>query len=99
MAQALTTAGRPGRTRVQREWRDWLLFVALVGPNLALFVVFNYRPLLYNAWLSLHEWRGVGPMRWTGLDNYDVLLGDRLFWETMLNAARKAVELAHNGRG
>ena len=71
MADALTAAGRPGRTRVQREWRDWLLFVALVGPNLALFGLFNYRPLLYNAWLSLHEWDFLSPVKiWVGFDNY-----------------------------
>lgn len=85
MAQAVT-AGRPGRSRFQREWRDWLLFVALVGPNLALFGLFNYRPLLYNAWLSLHEWDFLSPvMIWVGLDNYVEAFGDPEFHRILLN--------------
>src|SRR5215210_1303821 len=86
MAQALTTSGRPGRSRVQREWRDWLLFVALVGPNLALFGLFNYRPLLYNAWLSLHEWDFLSPVKiWVGLDNYVETFTDPVFRRVLGN--------------
>ena len=86
MAQALTTAGRPGRSRFQREWRDWLLFVALVGPNLALFGLFNYRPLLYNAWLSLHEWDFLSPVKvWVGLANYVETFTDPVFRRVLVN--------------
>ena len=53
MAQVV---GTPAPSRIQREWREWLLFIALAGPNLLLFVIFNYRPLVYNAYLSFHEW-------------------------------------------
>ena len=49
MAQTLMSS-QP--SSIQREWRDWLLFIALVGPNLAMFVIFSYRPLIYNAYLS-----------------------------------------------
>lgn len=85
MAQALT-AGRPGRSRFQREWRDWLLFVALVGPNLVLFGLFNYRPLIYNAWLSLHDWDFLSPvMIWVGPDNYVEAFADPEFHRILLN--------------
>ena len=86
MAQALTAAGRPGRSRLQREWREWLLFMALVGPNLALFGLFNYRPLLYNAWLSLHEWDFLSPvMIWVGPENYVDAFTDPEFHRILLN--------------
>jgi ABC-type sugar transport system permease subunit len=67
-------------------WRHrWpLLFVS---PFFVLFAVFMVYPIAFSLWLSLHQWRGVKAMRWVGLDNYRVLLGDQLFWETMLNSA------------
>ena len=89
MARTLTADGRPisqGRSRVRREWRDWLLFMALVGPNLALFGLFNYRPLLYNAWLSLHEWDFLSPvMTPVGLENYVEAFTDPEFREILWN--------------
>ncbi|MDP8924029.1 MAG: sugar ABC transporter permease [Chloroflexota bacterium] len=89
MARALTADGRairPGRSRFQREWRDWLLFVALVGPNLVLFGLFNYRPLLYNAWLSLHGWDFLSPvMIWVGPENYVEAFTDPEFHRILLN--------------
>jgi ABC-type sugar transport system permease subunit len=91
MARALTRDGRPisqGRSRFHREWRDWLLFIALVAPNLIMFGIFNYRPLLYNAWLSLHEWDFLSPvMIWVGLDNYAEAFADPEFRRILLNTA------------
>ena len=64
-------AGAPAPTRVQREWREWLLFVALAGPNLLLFAIFNYRPLFYNVYLSFYEWDFLSPIAIpVGFDNY-----------------------------
>jgi lactose/L-arabinose transport system permease protein len=67
-------------------WRHrWpLLFIS---PFYVLFAVFMVYPIGFSVWLSLHEWRGVGEMRWVGLDNYATLRHDRLFWDTMRNAA------------
>ncbi len=73
MAQAIASASP---SRLQREWRDWLLFVLFVGPNLALFAIFSYRPLFYNAYLSFHEWDFLSPIAIpVGFENYtDTLL-------------------------
>lgn len=69
----------------QRLWRyRWpLLFIS---PFYVLFVVFAVYPIFFSLWLSLHEWRGLGPMTWVGMENFSRLMDDRLFWETMLNA-------------
>jgi multiple sugar transport system permease protein/sn-glycerol 3-phosphate transport system permease protein len=85
MAQAIGR-GTPGPSRLQREWRDWLLFVVLAGPNLALFAIFNYRPLLYNAWLSFHDWDFLSPVPiWVGMDNYVDVLTDPHFHRVVQN--------------
>jgi multiple sugar transport system permease protein/sn-glycerol 3-phosphate transport system permease protein len=79
-------AGAPAPSRAQREWREWLLFVALAGPNLLLFAIFNYRPLLYNAYLSFHEWDFLSPVAIpVGFDNYVEVFTDPHFHRVLLN--------------
>ena len=80
------TIGTPGPSRMQREWREWLLFVALAGPNLLMFGIFNYRPLFYNAWLSFYEWDFLSPVKiYVGFDNYRDALFDPKFHRILLN--------------
>lgn len=56
------------------ERREWLLFALLVGPNLFLFAVFTYWPLIYNGYLSFVRWDMLAPIKvWVGLDNYRFL--------------------------
>ncbi|MBD8505745.1 sugar ABC transporter permease [Hoyosella sp. G463] len=54
-----------------RPWRDYLLFLALAGPNLLLLALFTYRPLADNLRLSLFDWNLASPdLVFVGLDNY-----------------------------
>ncbi|UGQ58828.1 sugar ABC transporter permease [Rhodococcus pyridinivorans] len=54
-----------------RPWRDYVLFAALVGPNLALLILFTYRPLADNIRLSFFEWNIASPnSTFVGLANY-----------------------------
>lgn len=79
-------AGTAAPSRVQREWREWLLFVALAGPNLLLFVVFNYRPLVYNAYLSFHDWDFLSPILIpVGFENYLDVFTDPHFHRVLQN--------------
>ncbi len=83
MAQTLT-AGSPAR--LQHRWREWLLFVLLVGPNLALFIIFSYRPLLYNFYLSFHEWDFLSPVKiFVGLETYQEVLVSPGFHHAVVN--------------
>lgn len=81
---------RPSRLRLQRitalERREWLLFALLVGPNLLLFGVFTFWPLVYNAYLSLNQWDMLAPVKtWVGLNNYIVALTDPQFHKILVN--------------
>jgi len=74
------------RSTPARRWGEWLLFVALIGPNLLLFGIFTYWPLIYNGYLSFVRWnflRPVKPFVW--FDNYLNVFSSRLFWEIVLN--------------
>jgi len=56
------------------ERREWFLFALLVGPNLFLFAVFTYWPLIYNGYLSFVRWDMLAPVKtWVGLENYRFL--------------------------
>lgn len=63
--------------------RTHLLFLAL--PTL-LFVIFYVYPVISSVWLSLHDWDGFAPrMKFLGLTNYTVLLGQPRFLHAVLN--------------
>jgi lactose/L-arabinose transport system permease protein len=66
-----------------RRHRWPLLFVA---PFFVLFSVFFVYPILFSFWLSLHQTRGIGAARFVGTGNYELLLRDPTFWNSMANA-------------
>ena len=73
------TAERVGPIR--RMFRsEWLLFLLFVGPNLLLFGVFTYWPMVYSGYLSLVTWDLLSPTKeWVGLENYRGLFTDDTF--------------------
>jgi sn-glycerol 3-phosphate transport system permease protein len=80
----VTTATREDRVRVgppdpvgpppKRSgvgWREWLLAAVLLLPNLALLILFTYRPLLDNIRLSFTDWNISAPLaNYVGFANY-----------------------------
>ncbi|MDI3418740.1 carbohydrate ABC transporter permease [Streptomyces luteolus] len=55
------------------------LFWPFVAVPLVLYLVFFLGPTLASFWISLHAWDGIGEMKFRGLGNYEVLLGDEVF--------------------
>ncbi len=79
---------RPRARIDRRTLREWLVFWLFLGPNLLLFAVFTYWPLLYNAYLSLTEWDFIRPEPvWIGPANYLAILGSRTFQTVARNTA------------
>lgn len=59
---------RPWRQRLRT---DYALFAVLVGPNVALLLLFIYRPLVDNIRLSFFDWNISDPTaQFVGLSNY-----------------------------
>ncbi|HEV2107378.1 MAG TPA: sugar ABC transporter permease [Thermomicrobiales bacterium] len=57
-----------------------LLFTLFVAPNLLLFGIFTYWPMLYSGYLSLVSWDLLSATKpFVGLANYRYLLGDDIF--------------------
>lgn len=65
---------------------EYLIFLALVGPNFILFAIFTYWPLLFNGYLSFVRWDMLAPVkRWVGWGNYIQLFTTRAFHQVLLN--------------
>ena len=69
---------RPGpRRRTRNRLRNWLLFAVLAGPNIALLVVFTYRPLMQSFFYSTLQWNlGSSTAIPIGLGNYVAWFSD-----------------------
>lgn len=57
-----------------------------VLPAFSIFVVFYIIPFINMFWLSLHEWRGIGPTHFVGLENFKELMGDQIWWNSVGHA-------------
>ncbi|WP_149202102.1 carbohydrate ABC transporter permease [Actinotalea subterranea] len=68
-------AGRRSGRGVPRAKRvGWILLFLL--PSALPLLAFTIGPMLGAAWISLHEWNLLSPMRWVGLANFADQLGD-----------------------
>lgn len=61
-----------------------MLGYALLAPSLFGVVCFLLLPMLVVAWLSLHRWDLLGPIRYVGLDNWRSVLTDSGFGNSLL---------------
>ena len=79
---------RPTAASLRQSWRDiykvrWpYLFIS---PFYILFLIFGAYPILFSLYLSFTEWKGLGPIKFVGLHNFELLLKDKIFWQSMAN--------------
>jgi ABC-type sugar transport system permease subunit len=56
-----------------------------ISPFYILFLIFGVYPILFSLYLSFTEWKGLGPIKFVGLRNFELLLKDKIFWQSMTN--------------
>jgi multiple sugar transport system permease protein len=87
----LLTVAKAGYTFARSQnWRQRRLRATpylFIAPNMILFTVFIFGPLLYAAYISLHEWSVIGESRFIGAANYQRMIKDGLFWQSLRNTA------------
>jgi multiple sugar transport system permease protein/sn-glycerol 3-phosphate transport system permease protein len=72
------------RTRLNKEWIVFLLFVF---PNLGLFAIFTFWPMIRAMYLSTVKWDMISPTKkHVGLENYRYLFNNDDFRETLINS-------------
>jgi sn-glycerol 3-phosphate transport system permease protein len=60
----------------------WLLLL----PAFALLALFTHWPVVGTIWDSFHATpRGSNPAPWVGLENYQVMMADEVFWKSLWN--------------
>lgn len=57
-----------------------------ISPFFVLFVLVGLFPLLYTAWVSVHDWNLIGGQGdFVGIDNYVTVLSQPYFWTSLRN--------------
>jgi ABC-type sugar transport system permease subunit len=56
-----------------------------ISPFYILFLIFGVYPVLFSLYLSFTEWKGLGPIKFVGLKNFELLLRDQVFLQSMTN--------------
>lgn len=71
-------APRPGA-----RWRGAWIGIAFVLPMLALFLAFRFVPFAGGIGLAFGNMDLGGELSWVGLENFEHLFGDQLFWKAL----------------
>ena len=87
MASTALPAGGTRRSRgtLQNMRRNIWPYV-FISPFFILFAIFGLFPYLYAFYLSFVEWDGIGARQWVGLENYQQLMGDNIWWKSVYNS-------------
>src|SRR5258705_2245276 len=64
------------------RWPYWF-----ISPFYILFLIFGVYPILFSLYLSFTEWKGLGPIKFVGLRNFELLLKGKEFWQSVTNGA------------
>ena len=68
--------------------KEWVLFILFLLPNLVLFGLFTFWPMIENIRLSTQRWDMISPVRIdVGLENYRYLVENGTFHRVLLNTA------------
>lgn len=57
-----------------------------IAPFFIIFAIFGLAPLIYTAWVAVHDWHIIGGQGdFVGVDNFTAILGQAMFWKTVYN--------------
>lgn len=80
-----TTAPEPATGRARRRLGEGWVALAFLLPAIAVISTFVIYPLVTTGYWSLTSWDGLSPVkRWVGLDNYQRLLNDPAFRNSLV---------------
>lgn len=70
---------------------DKKVIALYILPPLLLIVASIYIPIIMTGYYSLTQWDGIGQMKFIGLDNYQELIKDEMFWKSVYHSFLLAV--------
>lgn len=80
------------RRKLPSQIGEALQFLLFVSPNLLLFSVFTFWPIVFTLYLSFTDWNMIRPVkRFVGFENYAYLFQSSTFYRVALNTFTYAV--------
>ena len=82
-------AGKSGpKVKQKLDKKDLALSLAFLLPAILITVIFVIYPVFDTVGLSFRKWNGMfgAAKQWVGLENYQKIFSDNLFWNAMLNS-------------
>lgn len=83
--QTPPAVARPSTGRPKKGFRKYWHLYAAISPFYLIFLGFGLFPVGFSLYLSFHRWDGLGSMEWAGLSQYQYLLSDSDFWNSIGN--------------
>ena len=84
-AEAVADRELARRTRLNAWDRKYSPYL-YIAPFFILFAIVGLFPLVYTAFVSVHDWNLIGGKdEFVGLENYQQILGQPLFWKALRN--------------
>src|SRR6266496_3665077 len=77
----------PTETRWSRIRWHKLAPYFFIAPFFIIFLIFGFYPIIYSGYISLHQWTGLKPPIYIGLNNYINLFQDNDFLTALRNTA------------
>ncbi|KAB8170884.1 ABC transporter permease subunit [Streptomyces sp. 3MP-14] len=74
---------RRGRRALSRRHREWVAAGLFLAPDVLGLLVFVGVPMVLSIALGFFQVSGFGSYTWVGLGNYERMMNDPLFWESM----------------
>ncbi|MDZ4654984.1 MAG: sugar ABC transporter permease [Coriobacteriia bacterium] len=77
----------PGRLRSRLRKRldapDKGAFWLYASPWIVGFAIFSVYPIVYSLFLAFNEWNIIGDKVWVGTENFETMVADPLFWQSL----------------
>ncbi len=85
---SLASEVEPGRRApfvARKSTRQAVLIWCFLAPSLLIFLLYRILPLVWNVVLSFEAWSPLKPAIFIGLENYEEMLDDDVFWQALWN--------------
>ncbi|MFF3286716.1 carbohydrate ABC transporter permease [Streptomyces sp. NPDC003023] len=73
----------PPSPRLGRRQREWIAAGLFLAPDAVGLLLFVGIPMVLSIFLSFFQVSGFGSYEWIGLGNYERMMNDPLFWDSM----------------
>ncbi|GGF84571.1 cytochrome c biogenesis protein [Paenibacillus albidus] len=87
MAEPVLTSPHAESKRpfLTEQRRSRITAYTFISPFFILFSIFGLYPIFFTIYLSFFKWDALGPMKFVGLKNYDLVTSDPTFWISFTN--------------